>query len=314
MVHSQFTPHLTIVTPSFNQAQFLEQTIDSVLSQNYPYLHYLIIDGGSTDGSVDIIRRHAHHLAFWVSEKDRGQSQAINKGFAHAARLHPDQKNHIHAYINSDDYYAPGAFAVAADVLADKSRAWLCGDLRIFDSRGNHRFNPYPGDPPPGAPEDDAFLWFFRYRINQPSTFWTADLTATFGPFNENLRYVFDWEFFTRIRFHGRIPAIPVQKLLAHFRLHDASKSISEGERFDAETDTIWPEILRPLPPRERRLASDRRRFAIADDLQIQSLQYAKTGDHRAAFRALAHSIKHYPSLLFRRRTLGCLRRAAAIF
>ena len=96
-------PRISIITPSFNQAQFLEQTIKSVLDQGYPNLEYFIIDGGSTDGSADIIRRYSKQLTYWVSEKDRGQTHAINKGLERAT-------GEIIAYINSDDLYVPGAF------------------------------------------------------------------------------------------------------------------------------------------------------------------------------------------------------------
>src|SRR5258708_1539817 len=119
-------PKLSIVTPSYNQGQFLEETILSVLDQKYANLEYIIIDGGSTDESVEIIRRYAKHLAFWVSEKDRGQVHAINKGIAKTT-------GDIFGFINSDDVYLPGAFNTVVDHFENNpATEWVCGDTVMF--------------------------------------------------------------------------------------------------------------------------------------------------------------------------------------
>src|SRR6266404_3514026 len=105
-------PRITVVTPSYNQAKFVEATIQSVLDQGYPNLEYIIMDGGSKDGSVEIIRRYEKHLAYWVSEKDNGPSDAIGKGFARST-------GSILAYLNSDDLYMPGSLKAIADAMSD---------------------------------------------------------------------------------------------------------------------------------------------------------------------------------------------------
>src|SRR6266550_5897057 len=111
---------ISIVTPSFNQGQFIEETIRSVLDQNYPNLEYLVIDGGSTDQTIDIIHKYETHLSYWESEQDRGQVHAINKGLARAT-------GDIFAFINSDDIYFPGTFATVARYFADFPKAeWVC--------------------------------------------------------------------------------------------------------------------------------------------------------------------------------------------
>ncbi|WP_322508462.1 glycosyltransferase family 2 protein, partial [Anaerolinea sp.] len=121
---------VNIVTPSFNQARFLEETMLSVLHQDYPHIEYIVVDGGSTDGSVDIIRRYADRLAWWVSEPDRGQTDAINKGFAHA-------HGEILAWLNSDDTYQPGAVRAAVEALEKHPEAAMVyGDAHYIDENG----------------------------------------------------------------------------------------------------------------------------------------------------------------------------------
>ena len=122
---SSKTNKISIITPSFNQGSYLEQTIDSVLSQNYPNLEYIIIDGGSIDQSVDIIKKHKKHLAYWVSEPDRGQSAAINKG------LHKSTGDIIN-WLNSDDYYEPYTLRSVAEALQDREVQVVCGRSRLF--------------------------------------------------------------------------------------------------------------------------------------------------------------------------------------
>src|SRR6185295_16519519 len=120
------TAKLSIITPSFNQAQFIEETILSVLDQNYENLEYIVIDGGSTDNSVDIIKKYESRIAYWISEKDQGQAHALNKGLARAT-------GDIVAYLNSDDLYLPEAFARVIEYFNQHPQCqWLCGDTVVF--------------------------------------------------------------------------------------------------------------------------------------------------------------------------------------
>src|SRR5512136_2224736 len=124
-------PTVSIITPSFNQAHFIEETIRSVLAQDYPNLEYIIVDGGSTDGSVEIIQKYAGHLAWWVSEKDKGHADALNKGFAHA-------RGDILAWLNSDDTYYPGAVAEAVTYLQSHPETGMVyGDADLTDNAGH---------------------------------------------------------------------------------------------------------------------------------------------------------------------------------
>ncbi len=134
---------LSIITPSFNQGAFLERTIRSVLDQGYPNLEYVIVDGGSTDESVEIIKRYEDQLAWWVSEPDAGQTEAINKGIERTS-------GEIVAYINSDDYYLPGAFEKAVALFESSGSSWVGGGVRDLDEEGNPTELGYWTPQPPG--------------------------------------------------------------------------------------------------------------------------------------------------------------------
>lgn len=187
-------PKISVITPSYNQAQFIETTLLSVLDQNYPNLEYIVIDGGSTDGSAKIIEKYADRLDYWVSEKDRGQSHAINKGFLRAT-------GDILCWLNSDDYFLPGTLHhVAERFSSDPACRALIGQSYVVFTDGT------PPKPAAGAYTGHRGLLQFwkRYTMPQPSIFWHRSVYEKIGLLDENLHYIMDFDYWTRIsRFCG---------------------------------------------------------------------------------------------------------------
>lgn len=204
---------ITIVTPSYNQGQFLEETILSVLNQDYPNLEYIIIDGGSTDNSVDIIKKYENHLTYWVSEKDNGQTHAINKGFRKAT-------GDILNWLNSDDTLLPGAISSIARCFASNSIVdFAYGDYVLVDSFGKDIVSRKEID------FDFNILLYSGCFIQQPTCFFRKSVIDEIGLLDEGQDFYMDYEFYLRAAQNGFI-FHNIRKSLVRFRCHSVSKTV----------------------------------------------------------------------------------------
>lgn len=246
-------PRITVVTPSYNQARFLTETIESVLCQDYPNLEYMIFDGGSSDGSADIIDKYRPQLAYGVSEKDHGQSDAINKGFARST-------GDILCWLNSDDLFTPGTLRAVGEQMGEGEVDFLYGDGVLFWDKS---VRPRRVVRTSQAKEDVRI----RDRFQQPSTFWTRKVYETIGPLNEELHYAFDWEYFIRIA--DRFPMTHLPKALSAYRVHGAHKSGTGGKKRAEEIVAVmrkyapphWAELYTHVLPSYDALALTKQRF-----------------------------------------------------
>jgi len=220
-------PKISIITPSYNQGDFIEDTIRSVLSQDYPNLEYIIVDGCSTDSTLEILQAYQDQLT-WISEPDRGQTEAINKGLKMAS-------GEVLAYLNSDDLYLPGALHKVGAYFAENPHAnWLSGYCQNIDGNGHpirRLIRIYKN------------FWLHTRStrallvlnfIAQPATFWRRCVTENIGPLDEDLYYTLEYDYWLRIGRANKLHII--KKDLAAFRLHDSSKSGRTAfQQFDEE-------------------------------------------------------------------------------
>ena len=238
-------PKISIITPSFNQGQYLEETILSVLNQDYPALEFFIIDGGSTDSSVEIIKKYAHRLTYWESKPDRGQSHAINKGFRMAS-------GEIVAWLNSDDLLAPGALKVVAQAWQQNPGLGLIsGQTEIIDQAGKPTGNIFGSEP-----NVINSLLSSENPISQPSTFFSTSALKEVGFLDETLHMSMDWDLWLRIG--ARYPTLFIPKMLSKSRNWEMTKTRTQLVRSGPEHIRIVknfikqnPDFLTPMQKRQ---------------------------------------------------------------
>ena len=207
-------PKISIVTPSFNQVQFIEETIISVISQNYPNLEYIIIDGGSTDGSVEIIKKYEKYLTYWVSEPDKGHADALNKGFSRST-------GEIMAWLNSDDKYLPWTFQTVAEVFNTFNEVnWITGIPSLFDFKGRMK----------SLSNTSKNIFDFllgRYKwIQQESTFWRRRLWEKAGEkINQEYKLMVDTEHWCRFFLYDQL--YHIDAVIGGFRFHGSNRAFN---------------------------------------------------------------------------------------
>lgn len=286
-------PKISIVTPSYNQGQFIEETILSVLNQNYPNLEYIIIDGGSTDGTVDIIKKYASHLTFWVSEQDKGQADAINKGLALCS-------GDIFNWLNSDDYLEPGVLHKIAAGFEDEDVDLLAGSVRNFSNRGEEII------PNQNLSAKGLMCWDPGVKFVQPGVWMRREYIDLCGGIDSQFHYAFDWDVYIRYLYY--FPNVhEIDNILVHFRLHEHSKTQALGERFAIEERRIIEKIY-ALPAFKQLHSACRYKIQKTNWTAFLSTVSKSNIPLIYKFYAVLKEMTNYSQVSFSRQTIGSLK------
>jgi glycosyltransferase involved in cell wall biosynthesis len=249
----QKLPKISIVTPSYHQEQYIEQTILSVIEQGYPNLEYIIIDGGSTDRSVEIIKKYEKYLTYWVSEPDKGQYEAVQKGFDRST-------GQIMAWINSDDMYHKGGFSIVAEIFTNFPQIeWLTGTPTCYDEQGRTVIV----NESPKYTKYDYLRFEVPAFVQQESTFWKRSLWQTAGSYiDQSCAFAADFELWMRF-FRTHKPFV-VEALLGGFRFRQSNQKTLEGAE-------IYDQQMRAVVRRELEILNEKEKD------RLKKIQYYKS-------------------------------------
>lgn len=290
-------PRISVITTSYNYEQFIEETIRSILLQGYPELDYIIIDDGSTDGSMKIIEKYGPWLAHWEQQENGEQPNATNNGFARAT-------GDVMTFINSDDVLEPGCLECVGSAFRNGAQ-WVVGPIRMFGpSIGNRIRKPIP--------EQDPADWLGKNPVPQQGSFWSTELYRQIGPLREDFRFLFDLDYWLRLRFVAGVRPVIVDQTLAGMRFHDSSKSVSQSAGFLPEVRQLRAAYRRYLTPTQKVRSWLTEQKLTAGFHMNQAIAMATEGRRPAALGALARSLLRWPAFLFTRRAGGALRRIVA--
>ena len=290
---------VSIITPSYNQAAFLEQTIRSVLEQNYPSIEYWVVDGGSSDGSVEIIRRYAGRLAGWVSEPDRGQADAVNKGFARAT-------GEYIAWLNSDDLYYPGALSEAVRALETTPQApFVFSDVESIDEAGRAFNRMRYGD--------WGLADLMRFQIiGQPGVFMRRSVLRKAGFLDTSYQYILDHHLWLRMAVLGAPCYVP-GALWAAARVHPSAKNTAQASGFQPEAERLAEWLIKD--PRFQPLTRQMQNQIRAGAHRFSAFYLAEAGLPESALLHYARSLNWSPAVALQdwRRILSALASVAGL-
>jgi glycosyltransferase involved in cell wall biosynthesis len=276
-------PLLSVVTPAYNQASFLRDTIESVLTQDYPHIEYRVIDDGSTDGTAATLAGYDGRI-LWETQANRGQTPTINKGWALA-------KGDVLTWLNSDDTFLPGAVAKAMRYLKEHPDVGIVFGRTLFtDERGT----PLEPTRDIGVFDYIEFVVGCENPIPQPSAFLRREVVEDIGPLNDRHYYFMDWDYWLRAGARHRIAYIP--EILSTYRLHAESKTVAHGLKYGADLEGMYREYFAggdvPEPVRQRE------RLAKANMYFTSGGYYLRSGDAASAAQMGFRALKQYPTLL----------------
>jgi glycosyltransferase involved in cell wall biosynthesis len=289
-------PRISIVTPNYNYGQFIEETIRSVLLQSYPNLEYIVIDGGSADNSLEIIKRYEEWLFYWVSEKDSGQSNAINKGIRISTGI-------IFNWINSDDILNLASLYNVACIWKERNPDILVGSSRIITKEKNIEWIPHQSI----SALDLALGFQGKVGMSQPSTFLSLNLVKRFGGLSESFHYILDYSLYINLLLCGKASVsrlTTINTSLSTVKLHEGAKTVSSWIKFEKEAILMLTSIITKFPTNERKYIKQHiHQLSVQVAVRDAAINLGFTG-----FFFLLTLLLKKPSFIFSRFYIGALK------